>query len=326
MPKNNKLLIIGSHGMLGQESVRVFSADRDYAVTAWDKPEIDITDPRQVARKIAELRPAVILNAAAYNAVDKCENNSEEYALAKKLNGSAPGYLAKAAQKIGATLVHFSSDYVFDGRPEIDLEPSGCTHSCGSCRLHENFAPLIGFKEDAKPKPLSNYGKSKLMGEKAVAKGTKKHYILRLSKLFGQPGSVPDAKRSFFDVMLEAGRKNKSVKAIDEETSCFTYAPDLARKTKELIEAGKPFGIYHIINSHPATWYEAAVELFRLAGLKTKVIPISSEEFPRPAERPFLSTLLNTKLNPLRDYREALRDYLKTAAPKSLTKRPKSVK
>jgi dTDP-4-dehydrorhamnose reductase len=309
------ILIIGSEGMLGQELVKTFKKDKDYSVIAWDKKEIDITDPKQVNKKIGELKPSIILNAAAYNAVDKCED-PKEFKLAKKLNGNAPQYLAKVAKKLKATLVHYSTDYVFDGQPEVDLEPAGCSHSCGSCQLHESFVPEIGFKEDAKPKPISNYGKSKLLGEKAVQKEKGKYYIIRLSKLFGEAGKSECSKKSFFDVMLEAGRlvrsgKNKEVKVIDEETSCFTYAPDLAKKTKEILEAQKPFGIYHVTNGDPCTWHEAVVELYKQAKLKTKVIPVSADEFLRPAKRPFISTLLNTKLNPMRSYKEALRDYLK---------------
>ncbi|MCX6763998.1 MAG: NAD(P)-dependent oxidoreductase [Candidatus Moranbacteria bacterium] len=328
MTKKNKILIIGAKGMLGQVLAKVFSGDKNNEVTAWDKEEIDITDEKQVGKKISKLKPEIIINAAAYNAVDKCED-AKGYEIAKNINGQAPGYLAKIAKKINAILVHYSSDYVFDGEPELP-EPTGCGHNCGSCGLHEGFTPQIGFAEYAKPKPINNYGKSKLMGEKEVQKNTKKYYIIRTSKLFGKPAISEGAKKSFFDVMLEAGKKNNGVhpvkysqgesaksgfnrvKVIDEETACFTYAPDLAKKTKEIIESKKPFGIYHVVNSEPCTWYEAVLELYQQAKIKTKVIPISAEEFLRPAKRPYYSVLLNTKLNPMRSYKEALREYLKS--------------
>ena len=111
--------------------------------------------------------------------------------------------------------------------------------------------------------------------------------------------------------MLEVGKKNKEVKVVDEETSCFTYAPDLAKKTKEIIDAKKPFGIFHVTNGGPCTWYEATVELYKQAGIKTKVVPVDSSAFPRPAKRPFYSVLINSKLNPMRDFKEALKEYLK---------------
>ena len=305
-----KVLVIGARGMLGQELAQIFKADKDYKVTAWDFDKLDITNETEIKEKIIKLNPAIILNAAAYNSVDLCEISKSEFAKAKALNGKAPGYLAKTAKKIKAILVHYSTDYVFSGMPEIP-EPSGCSGSCGSCGLHENFIPEIGFNEEAIAEPVQKYGQTKLMGEDAVQKYGDKFYIIRLSKLFGKPAKSKTAKRSFFDVMLEAGKKNKEVRVVDEETSCFTYAPDLAKKTKEIIESQKPFGIYHVTNNEACTWYEAVVELYRMAKIKTKVVPIGSEEFPRPAARPYVSKLINTKLNPLRSYKLALRDYLR---------------
>jgi dTDP-4-dehydrorhamnose reductase len=152
------------------------------------------------------------------------------------------------------------------------------------------------------------------MGEKEVQKNTKNYYIIRPSKIFGKPALAEGAKRSFFDVMLELGNPpagGKEVKIVDGEMSCFTYAPDLARKTKEIVASKKPFGIYHITNSGACTWREAALELYRIKKLKTKVIPISSGGLKRPAKRPEISALINTKLNPLRNWKEALREYLK---------------
>lgn len=296
--------------MLGQELVNLFKADKDYKVTAWDYDKIDITDEAQVKEKVLKLAPEIIINSAAYNAVDLCEKDKTEFAKAKALNGKAPGYLAKVAKKLNAKLVHYSTDYVFSGMPEIP-EPDGCAGSCSSCSLHEGFVPQIGFREDDIAEPVQNYGKSKLMGEEAVQKNGELYYIIRLSKLFGKPAKSKTAKKSFFDVMLEAGKKNKEVKVVDEETSCFTYAPDLAKKTKEIIESEKPYGIYHVSNGDACTWYEAVVELYKMAKLKTRVIPVSSDEFPRPAARPYVSSLINTKLNPLRNYKLALREYLK---------------
>jgi len=305
-----KILIIGSKGMLGQELVSVFKKDKDYKVIAWDREDIDIAKEKEVSKKIGFTKPNIIINAAAYNAVDKCEEDKKEYKLALEINGKAPGYLAKSAKKNKAVLVHYSTDYVFDGEPEIP-EPAGCSHSCASCSLHQGFTPEVGFDENAKPSPISNYGKSKLMGEKEVAKNTKNYYIIRISKLFGKPAISDGAKKSFFDVMIEVGKKNKEVRAVDEETSCFTYAPDLAKKTKEIIDSKKSFGIYHIVNSDPCTWYEAVLELYKQTKIKTKIIPVGGSDFPRPAKRPFYSVLINTKLNPMRSWKEALRDYLK---------------
>ncbi len=294
--------------MLGQELVKTFK--KDFNVTAWDREDIDVTKEKELDEKITKLKPEIIINAAAYTAVDKCEE-AKDYSIAKKVNGTAPGNLAKIAKKIGAILIHYSTDYVFGGNPPEIEEPKGCAHSCASCHLHQGFVPKIGYFEDSKPKPVNNYGKSKLLGEKNIQKTGGKYYIIRTSKLFGKPAQAEGAKRSFFDVMLELGKKQKEVKVVDGEMSCFTYAPDLARKTKEIIEARKPFGIYHVTNSGACTWYEAVLELYQQKKIKTKVIPIDSEDLKRPAKRPEISILVNTKLNPLRDWKEALKEHLK---------------
>jgi dTDP-4-dehydrorhamnose reductase len=318
-----KILILGSKGMLGQELVKTFRKDSDYKVIGWDKEDIDITWEKEVDKKIGIIKPEVIINAAAYNAVDKCEEDAKEFKLAKEINGLAPGYLAKAAKKNKAILVHYSTDYVFDGDLEKLLfsEPSGCTHVCSTCSLHEGRGSVPGFNEEAKPNPISKYGESKLLGEQEVSKNTKNYYIIRLSWLFGKPAISENAKRSFFDVMMELSKKNKEVKVVEDETGQFTYAPDLAKKTKEIVDSKKPFGIYHVTNSGSCTWYEACVELYKQASaiggsasggkIKTKVIPVPASEFPRPAKRPQYSVLLNTKLNPMRNWKEALREYLK---------------
>ncbi|EKE20627.1 MAG: hypothetical protein ACD_7C00511G0009 [uncultured bacterium] len=309
-----KVLILGAKGMLGQELVNVFSKN-NYEVAAWDREELDIINEAKTKEKIILLKPEVILNAVAYNAVDKCEENDAEFELAKKINGKAPGYLAKIAKEIGAIFVHYSSDYVFGAQMPNIPEPAGCTGSCGSCGLHAGFEPEIGYTEDDKPAPVNKYGESKLLGEMEVKKYGEKFYIIRLSKLFGKPGTTEGAKRSFFDMMLEVGKKalksGEPIKAVDEETSCFTYAPDLAKKTREIIESKKEFGIYHITNGESCTWFDAVEELYMQAGLeKVKVEPISGDEFPRPAKRPYFSVLLNKKLNPLRSYKDALSEYL----------------
>ncbi len=359
-----KVLIIGAKGMLGQELVRVFLADENYEVIAWDRKEIDITDETQVKDKIGTLAPQIIVNAAAYNVVDKVEEPAE-FELAKKLNGLAPGYLAKIAKGIkippacqrlsvamaggpnplaslpplaslafggerersgpftkwrkGAIFVHYSTDYVFDGEKKE------------------------GYLESDKPSPICNYGFSKLMGEQAVARVGGQYYIIRLQKLFGCPALSAGAKKSFFDVMLELAKTKKELEVVDEELANFTYAPDLAARTKWLVEGGdnninsphpnpflrkereksslpfllqrrgsSPYGIYHITNEgNPVTWFGAAKVLFEIAGVNdVNLIPVSASRFPRPAKRPKYSILLNTKLPPLRPWPEALKEFL----------------
>lgn len=274
--------------MLGQELVRVFSRDDQYAVTAWDREEIDVTNFDELKARTKELGPDIILNAVAYNAVDLCETDDAEYAKARILNVEVPRKLAQISQEIRATIVHYSTDYVFDGSQES------------------------GYDEEAQPQPLSRYGETKRGGEEEVLKSGARVYVIRLSKLFGKPASSAAGKRSFFDVMIEKGRSTDEVRVVDDERSCFTYAPDLAEATKALIEDQVPYGIYHLPNEGGVTWYEAVQELYRLAHIETKVTPVTSEAFPRPAKRPATSILLNTKRPKLREYREALEEYLKS--------------
>ena len=282
----NKILIIGSHGMLGQDLVRVFEKDMNWEVFAYDRDQIDIASVESLREKIEEVGPDAVINATGYNAVDKCESDEIEFELAKKINGYGPGMLAKICADMEIPVIHYVSDYVFDGEKGE-------------------------YTETDKPNPISNYGRSKLLGEEEIQKNTDKFYLIRTSKLFGKPGKSEMAKKSFFDTMIGLAKDNSVLKIVDEEKSCFTYTPDLALETKKMIEEKVPFGIYHVVNEGACTWYEAALELFRLAKMDVEVIPVSSSEFPRPAKRPHSSVLLNTKLKPLRNYKEALKEYLK---------------
>lgn len=281
-----KVLVLGAKGMLGQELVRVFELGDKYAVTAWDREEIDVTDFEELAARCRELGPDIILNAVAYNAVDLCETDEAEYAKAKLLNVEVPRKLAQISQALGARLVHYSTDYVFDGTNES------------------------GYDEEALPHPISRYGETKRSGEEAVLGGAQA-YAIRLSKLFGQPATSALGKKSFFEAMLEKGRTLPEVQVVDGEKSCFTYAPDLAQATRDLVEDEPAFGIYHLPNEGAVTWYEGVVELYRLAGITTKVIPVTSDAFPRPAKRPASSVLKNTKRPKLRRYEAALAEFLK---------------
>jgi dTDP-4-dehydrorhamnose reductase len=280
-----RIIIIGAHGMLGQDLVRVFEKDMNWEVFAYDRGEIDITSEESLREKIDKIDPGVVINATGYNAVDKCETDEIEYELAKKMNGYGPGMLAKVCKENDIPMVHYVSDYVFDGEKKEYIESD-------------------------RPNPISNYGRSKFLGEQEIQKNTDKYYLIRTSKLFGTPGRSSMSKKSFFDTMINFSKDNSRMKIVDEEKSCFTYTPDLAEETKKIIEEPVPFGIYHVINEGPCTWYEAACELFKMAKIEVEVEPVPSSEFPRPAKRPQSSILINTKLKPLRNYKDALQEYL----------------
>ncbi|MBA3047884.1 dTDP-4-dehydrorhamnose reductase [Patescibacteria group bacterium] len=295
-----KILILGAKGSLGGQLIKIFNADCE--VVVWGRGEIDITDNELILKKIKDVKPDVIINAAAYNAVDRCETDEQEFELAKKLNGDAVGFLAQAAIEVGAILVHYSTDYVF----------GGIANEANNERMKQ-IKKQGGFKEDDKPCPVNKYGETKLMGEQEIIKRSGqglKWYLIRTSKLFGPKGESELAKPSFFDVILQLSKKRDCIDAVNGEMSCFTYTIDLAKATKKLIDENYGYGIYNIINSGSCTWYEAAAELFKIAGLNVKVNRVSADKFPRPAKRPKYSVLQNTKFEQLRSWKEALREYL----------------
>ena len=267
--------------MLGQELVREFG-ENGYEVLAWDKEEIDITKKDSVLSKIKSVKPEIIINAAAYNAVDKIEEGEKN--IADEVNGYAVGNLSEAAMATDSLLIHYSTDYVFEG------------------------TSIDGYKEDDRPNPQSIYANSKWLGEQQLKNS--KYYLIRTSRLFGKPALSAKAKQSFVDVMLRlAGEKNE-IELVDEELSSPTYVVDLARRTRVIFESGEPFGIYHVTNNGGCTWYGWAKKIFELSGENIKLIPVAADKFPRLAKRPKYSLLLNTKLPPMRKWEDALADYL----------------
>lgn len=280
-----RVAIIGAKGMLGQELIRVFP---DADVLAWDTAEIDITNAEMVRERITGAQPTVIINAAAYNAVDRAE---EEQEVAERVNGTAVEYLASAAASIGATLVHYSTDNVFDGMRRE------------------------GYKEDDITSPISAYGRSKRMGEDALRSASAAHpdlrwYLIRTSRLFGVPASSAGAKRSFVETMIILSKTRERIEAVDAEMASPTYAPDLAVATHAIVMDQCPSGIYHRTNDGVCTWYGFAQEIFRQIDWRGELVPVSADAFPRPAARPAYSVLQTTKLPPLRRWEIALEEYI----------------
>ncbi|MEK7125651.1 MAG: dTDP-4-dehydrorhamnose reductase [Patescibacteria group bacterium] len=271
-----KTLIIGAKGMLGHELAKVFL---DFKPFLWDMAEIDITNEAMVNEKIGDLAPELIINAAAYTNVDACETNE---AVATKVNGEAVGYLANIAAKLGATLVHYSTDYVFDGSKKA------------------------GYGEADAPKPINAYGRSKLAGEQAIQNsGLKNYYIIRTAWLYGKDG------KNFVETMLSLAEKGQPIKVIDDQVGSPTYVADLAKATRGLVESKKPSGIYHRTNAGQTSWHGFAKEIFSVFHKQVNLSPCASSEYPLPAQRPAWSVLNNTKLPVMRSWQEALRDYNK---------------
>ena len=262
--------------MLGHELIEVFKGLHE--LTLWDRDEIDIGDKEDVSEKITELNPDIVINAAAYTAVDDAETNNE---IAYRVNGYAVGYLSGVCKEINSLFIHFSTDYVFDGGNKD------------------------GYTEDhPAASPLNEYGKSKLLGEKMISDINPRHYLVRTSWLFGKSG------KNFIETMLRLASEGKDLKVVNDQIGSPTYAKDLAEKVRELVESKKPYGIYHITNSGTCSWFEFAKKIFELAKLDPRIQPVGTDQFPAPARRPNYSILINTKLSKLRDWQDALKDYL----------------
>lgn len=277
-----KVLVLGANGMLGRAMMETWS---DHAVVGLDLPDLDITRPPEIARKFELYQPQLVVNCAAYTAVDQCESDEAE---ADLVNGTAVGYVAKACDVRKVPLIHISTDYVFDGQRSA------------------------GYAEDAQPAPINAYGRTKEHGERQLWLNTKRAWLVRTSWLYGPngPSSGSGQAKNFVTTMIELGRSKPELKIVNDQHGKPTSTRDLAEFTKSLVTDRAAYGVYHGINEQETTWYEFALEIFRLARIFTPVHPCTSAEFPRPAKRPTWSTLLNTKRPPLRPWPEALRDYL----------------
>lgn len=279
-----RVLLLGSAGLLGTALQGVFSSE--FEVSAWDRPQIDVTKREEVLQKIQNVKPDFIINVTAFNGVDQAEKDEGSFQLSEFVNGKAVGFIAEAGKILGVPVVHYSTEYVFDGSSKE------------------------GYTEDAKPNPLNRYGHTKALGERLLFESNDRSYLVRLSRLFGAPGTAEGSKKSFVDLMVDAALAGRELRLVDEEASCPTYSLDLAKFTLNLITAESPFGIYHGANSGTSTWYSLAQEVFKIKKLEAKVVPIKSADYVRPAKRPLFSELINTKLPKQRHWKEALEEYL----------------
>lgn len=279
-----KYLILGSQGTLGTALMSLFG---DLAI-GLDRDGCDITNEASVRAAIDSHTPDVVLNAAAYNAVDNCETDEEQKKVAFAINAEGPGNIARVCAEKNIPFVHYSTDYVFSGNANA------------------------GYTEDATPDPINVYGESKAAGEKAVQDAGGRYYIIRLSRLIGTQGASSGSKRNFIDTMIwlatDAGKEHLDI--VDTEIGSPSYAPDIAAFTKSLLDDNAEAGIYHASNSGECSWYAWANKAFEIKGISIDTAPCGSDKFPRPAKRPAHSTLLNTKRTQLRSWEDALADYL----------------
>jgi dTDP-4-dehydrorhamnose reductase len=256
-----RILITGALGQLGQALLKS-AAILEWEAVATDVTQMDITDPQAVAAHLARHRPEVVVNAAAATRVDDLEADAD---LALKVNGLGPRNLAVACRRRGAKLIHISSDYVFDGTKD---------------------GPYLEW--DA-PRPLSVYGRSKLLGEELVRQQCADHFIVRTAWLYGLPGP------NFVTAILANGRTGEALKVVNDQRGTPTSALALAPQLLELAKT-EAFGTYHATCQGETTWYGFARLILETAGLKTPIEACSTAEFPRPAPRPANSILENRLL------------------------------
>jgi dTDP-4-dehydrorhamnose reductase len=260
-----RVAIVGSRGQLGAAVVREFQAQAD--VVALDRASLDITDGQAVADTFRKLRPDVIVDCAGYNAVDAAEDHPMD---AFAGNAFAVRALARVARELNATLVHYSSDFVFDGTVE---------HA---------------HTEEDKPNPRSVYAMSKMLGEWFAA-DVPHHYVLRVESLFGEAPGGPPPKGSVAGIVGSL-RSGKSANAFSDRTVSPTYVPDAAKATRDIIERGVPHGLYHLVNSGSCTWLEFAQEAARLMGVEPRINAVRVEDVKLKAPRPKYCALSNQKL------------------------------
>ncbi|NNM84025.1 dTDP-4-dehydrorhamnose reductase [Candidatus Parcubacteria bacterium] len=274
--------IFGAAGQLGTALLRVFTARAK--VIGFDRTKVDITDRKAVASALKSAEPDIVINAAAYNNVERAE---EEIERAYAVNTLAPFYLAREAARYDATYVHISTDYVFDG----------------------TAGP---YSESAAPHPLNVYGASKLAGETLIRIAHPKHYLIRTSALFGS--AAHESKKNFVQTMIEKGRVSDTVRVVGDQTTVPTSTHDLAGAIRELLDRKAPSGTYHIVNGGAGTWADFAEEIFRQAHMPTVVSRVSTETSGTHVQRPCESVLAVGKLNAigitLPPWQDALQRYL----------------
>ena len=290
-----RILLTGCTGQLGQELQRTLAPLGE--VIGVDRSTVDLSQETTIRQRLVEVKPDVIVNAAAYTAVDKAETETE---LAQAVNATAPTIMALEAQRLGAALIHVSTDYVFDGGKNTP------------------------YTEDDSPNPIGVYGRTKLEGEEGIRQTCTNHLILRTAWVYGSFGKV-----NFVKTMLRLFAEREEVRVVADQVGSPTWAADLAQAIATLLsqanqEPGQlsiPTGTYHYTNSGVASWYDFAVAIFEEAkplGYKLKVqkiVPIATADYPTPAQRPAYSVLSGKKISAVLGshpphWRQALRQML----------------
>lgn len=275
------ILVTGVNGQLGYDVVKELRK-RNIECLGIDKDELDITDSKAVNEYIIKLRPECVVHCAAYTAVDRAEDEEE---ICRKVNVDGTENIAKACKEINAKMIYISTDYVFDGKGD---EP---------------------FEVDGHIEPHSVYGKTKYEGELKVQGILEKYFIVRISWVFGINGN------NFIKTMLRLGKEKESINVVCDQIGSPTYTADLAPLLCDMAITEK-YGVYHATNEGFCSWAEFAQEIMDVVGLKAKINPIPTSEYPAKAERPFNSrmskkSLVNNGFSVLPTWQDALDKYLK---------------
>ncbi|OGD39344.1 MAG: dTDP-4-dehydrorhamnose reductase [Candidatus Aminicenantes bacterium RBG_19FT_COMBO_58_17] len=278
-----RIAVIGADGQLGSDLVRTLARDE---VIPLYYPEFDVTRPERVRSILRGLRPDTVINTAAFHRVDECEDDPE---MSFRVNSIAVRDLARLAADLGFVLVHFSTDYVFDGRKK---------------------AP---YTEADPPNPLNVYAVSKLAGEYFLRALTEKHFLIRSCGLFGEASSR-EKGYNFVDKMIALAEDGEPLRVVDDQWVSPTSAAELAERTSELLRTDH-YGLYHLTSEGQCTWFQFAQEIFSLLGRRPHLEPVDSKTFGAKARRPLYSVLKNkrAKETGLRDFsswNDALRAYL----------------
>ncbi|WP_304941798.1 dTDP-4-dehydrorhamnose reductase [Vallitalea guaymasensis] len=273
-------MIIGVNGQLGHDAVKLLSTY--HKIVGLDKDTLDITNFIELQNRITEIRPEVIINCAGYTNVDDCEINYES---AYNTNAQGCYNLALIAKKYDCILVHISTDYVFDG---------------------EKDEPYI---ESDLPNPINIYGSSKLLGETIITTISPKYFILRTSWLYGTHG------KNFVKTILKLSETKDVISVVNDQIGTPTYTIDIINVISKLIKTNI-YGIYHVSNEGRCSWYEFAEKIIKLTNKETTIIPITTNQSKRKADRPHYSVLENSMLKhrfgyTLRNWEEALTEFLK---------------
>ena len=288
-------VVLCAAGQLGRRLVTIL-AGRGSPVTALTHSDLDIRDALAVRQSLQDLRPQWVINTAAYHQVDACEEHADE---AFAVNTIAVRELARACRDIGATLVHFSTDFVFGG---------------------EKRQP---YEEGDAPRPASVYATSKLAGEHFAQAYCDRHLVVRTCGLYGVGGSRSRAG-NFVDKMIELAGSGRPIRVVADQVVTPTFVGDLADAVVGVLDregdASDYYGLYHITNAGECSWYDFAAAIFAEVGIRADLVPVSTADFGAPARRPPYSVLAHTRLRALglpdlRPWREALRAYLAERAP-----------